>query len=63
MTLRTLADVRKLFGHIPKERRQLSTWQHVEMTLEKAAKGGDVRDASVSLMMRWRLQGVRYSAR
>jgi hypothetical protein len=25
MTLKTLADVRKLLGHIPKERRQLST--------------------------------------
>jgi hypothetical protein len=24
MTLKTLADVRKLFGHIPKERRQLA---------------------------------------
>jgi hypothetical protein len=26
MTLKTLADVRKLLSHIPKERRQLSTW-------------------------------------
>jgi hypothetical protein len=30
MTLKTLADVRKLLGHIPKDRRQLSTWQHVQ---------------------------------
>ena len=34
MTLKTLADVRKLLGHIPKERRQLSTWQHVETPTE-----------------------------
>jgi hypothetical protein len=34
MTLKTLADVRKLLSHIPKERRQLSTWQHVEATLQ-----------------------------
>jgi len=33
MTLKTLADVRKLLGHIPKEQRELSTWQHVEATL------------------------------
>jgi hypothetical protein len=51
MTLTTLADVRKLIGHIPKERRQLSTWQHVEAQLNAAAKGGDVGNASVSLMM------------
>jgi hypothetical protein len=31
MTLTTLADVRKLLGHIP-ERRQLSTWQNIERT-------------------------------
>jgi hypothetical protein len=30
MTLKTPADVRKLLGHIPKERRELSTWRHVE---------------------------------
>ena len=28
MTLKTLAEVRKLISHIPKERRQLYTWQH-----------------------------------
>jgi hypothetical protein len=27
MTLKTLADVRRLIGHIPKKRRELSTWQ------------------------------------
>ena len=37
MTLKTLADVRKLIGHIPKERRELSTWQHVEKTLRECA--------------------------
>jgi hypothetical protein len=35
LTLRTLADVRKLLGHIPKEQRQLLTWQHVEATLRE----------------------------
>ena len=35
MTLKTLADVRKLLGHIPKEGRELSTWQHVEARLRE----------------------------
>jgi hypothetical protein len=39
MTLKTLADVRKLLGHVPKERRGLSTWQHVEATLHACADG------------------------
>jgi hypothetical protein len=30
MTIKTLSDVRKLVSHIPKERRELSTWQHVD---------------------------------
>jgi hypothetical protein len=30
MTLKTLADVRKLIGHLPKDRRAQSTWQHVD---------------------------------
>jgi hypothetical protein len=60
MKLKTLGDVRKLLGHIPKEWRQLSTWQHVEKQLDEAAKGGDVRDASVSLMMALQIEGVPY---
>jgi hypothetical protein len=32
MTIKTLADVRKLLGHIPKERRELWTWQQVPGT-------------------------------
>jgi hypothetical protein len=63
MKLKTLADVRKLIGHIPKERRQLSTWQHVETHLTAAAKGADVRDASVALMIVLQLEGVPYSVR
>jgi hypothetical protein len=41
MTLKTLADVRKLLGHIPEKRRQLSAWQHVEKTLQACATGED----------------------
>jgi hypothetical protein len=49
MTLKTLDDVRKLLGHIPKERRELSTWQHVEKTLRECAAGDDPENISVAL--------------
>ena len=43
MDLVTLADVRTLIGHLPKETRAKSTWQHVAAELEKAA-GGDTTE-------------------
>jgi hypothetical protein len=57
MTLKTLADVRKLIGYIPKERRELSTWQHVEATLQARAAGDDPVNISVALQIV--LQGER----
>jgi hypothetical protein len=39
MTLRTLADVRKLLGHLPKETRAKETWQTVATALDAAARG------------------------
>jgi hypothetical protein len=33
MTLKTLADVRKLVRHLPAERRKLNTWRHVAKQL------------------------------
>jgi len=50
MTLKTLADVRKLISHIPKERRALPSWQHVETTLEACAAGGNTLNISVALI-------------
>jgi hypothetical protein len=41
MTITTLADVRKLMRHLPKDHREMSTWQHVAAELEKAADGAD----------------------
>jgi hypothetical protein len=38
MTLKTLADVRELIKHVPKERRQFSTWRTVEKALNEAAQ-------------------------
>jgi hypothetical protein len=37
MTLKTLADVRKLISRIPKERRELSTWQRLATTPRTSA--------------------------
>jgi hypothetical protein len=43
MDLVTLADVRTLIGHLPKETRARDTWQQVEAELKKAAVGGDTK--------------------
>jgi hypothetical protein len=60
MTLKTLADVRKLIGHIPKERRQLYTWQHVEATLQACAAGDDPVNVSVALQIVLQAERVPY---
>jgi hypothetical protein len=44
MDLITLADVRALLGHLPKERRAKSTWQRVEAALKQAATGDDATE-------------------
>jgi hypothetical protein len=41
VTLTTLADVCGLIKHVPKERRQFSTWRTVEKALNEAAAGAD----------------------
>jgi hypothetical protein len=57
MTLKTLADVHKLISHVPKKRRVLSTWPHVEKTLRECAAGDDPVNISVALQIV--LQGER----
>jgi hypothetical protein len=59
MTLRTLADVRELIHHLPKERRGLNTWRHVAKTLDEAAQGAiDPVDVSIALRLTLMLEGV-----
>jgi hypothetical protein len=60
MTLKTLADVRKLLSYIPKERRQLSTWQYAETTLQACADGEDTMSINVTLQLVFQLEGVPY---
>ncbi len=58
MDLVTLADLRTLLGHLPKQSREKSTWQHVTAELDKAAAGADTADVSVALQMVLSLEGV-----
>ena len=47
MDLVTLADVRTLIRHLPKDTRAKSTWMHVEAELRKAAADGDTTQVSM----------------
>ena len=60
MDLVTLADVRTLLGHLPKETRAKSTWQHVESELKKAAAGGNTAQVSIALQMMLQLEHIEY---
>jgi hypothetical protein len=48
MTLKTLADVRQLLKHIPREKRTMSTWQHVEASLSAGDPAEMVQYARIS---------------
>jgi hypothetical protein len=58
MTLRTLADVRELLGHLPEEYRAKATWHYVATKLDEAAHGASYRCA---WCRRWRASNVARS--
>jgi hypothetical protein len=59
MTLKTLADVRGLVKHLPKDHRKKSTWQHVEKQLNVAVFGEvDTIDVAVPLQLALSMEGV-----
>jgi hypothetical protein len=60
LRLSTIADVRDFLKHIPKARREFSTWQHVEAELNKAAAGTDTTQLSIALQMVLVLENVEY---
>ena len=62
MTLKTLADVRELMGHLPEDRRARSTWRHVATQLDQAAAGADPADAAIPLRLALMLEGVECRA-
>jgi hypothetical protein len=51
MDLVSLADVRALIGHLPKETRAKSTWRRVEEALKQAATGGKTTELWAALQM------------
>ena len=51
MTLRTLADVRELLSHLPKEYRAKEPWRHVAKTLDEAA-GGEIQPVEVTVALK-----------
>jgi hypothetical protein len=63
MTIATLADVRKLMQHLPKGRRELSTWRHVAAELDRAAAGADPADVSIALRLVLAMERVEYRQR
>ena len=61
MTLKTLADVRKLIGHMPKEFRGRSTWQRIAALLDDAASGeATPNDVAVALQLVLMLEKVEF---
>ena len=60
MTLRTLADVRELLRHLPKEHRAKQTWQHVTTQLDEAANGADPVNVATALQMVLGMERVDY---
>ena len=60
MDLVTLADVRTLIGHLPKETRAKDTWQRVEAEINKAARSGNATHLSIAPQMVLMLEKVDY---
>jgi hypothetical protein len=59
MTLRTLADVRRLVEYrLPAAYREKPSWQHVAKELEKAARSGNAVEVSAALSMVLAMEGV-----
>jgi len=58
MTLRTLADVRKLLEHFPAATRDKDTWRYVAARLDEAARGADPLDVVVPLRLAFAMEGV-----
>ncbi len=63
MVLARLADVRELMRHLPKDRRERSTWRRVAADIEAAASGGDIEGAAIGLRMVLMLEGIACRAR
>jgi hypothetical protein len=57
------ADVRVLIRHLPEDRREKPTWQHIIAQIEQAAAGVDVVDLGIALRLALMLEGLECRAR
>jgi hypothetical protein len=53
ITLKTLGDVRKMLSGLPEPYPLKTTWGHVAVMLDEAARGGDIMDVVVPLRRCW----------
>ena len=57
-TLKTLGDVRKMLLGLPEPYQLKTTWGHVAVMLDEAARGGDIMDVVVPLRMVLGMEGI-----
>jgi hypothetical protein len=60
VTLRTLADVRTLLGHLPVEHREQENWRYVATKLDEAARGASVVEVFAVLRAVLPMEGIAY---
>jgi hypothetical protein len=58
LTLKTLGDVRKMLLGLSEAFQSKTTWGHVAVMLDEAARGGDIIDVVVPLRMVLGMEGV-----
>jgi hypothetical protein len=58
ITLKTLGDVRKMLLGLPEPFQLRTTWGHVGVMLEEAARGGDIMDVVVPLRIVLGMEGI-----
>jgi hypothetical protein len=58
ITLKTLGDVRKMLLGLPEPYQAKTTWGHVAVMLDEAARGGDIMDVVVPLRMVLGMEGI-----
>jgi hypothetical protein len=63
ITLKTLGDVRKMLLGLPAPFQLKTTWGHIAVMLDEAARGGDITDVVVPLRMVLGMEGVRCRAK
>ena len=63
MTVATLADVRKLMGHLPAHHGDKAPWRHVADELKAAARSSNTADVSIALRLALMLDGVEHQVK